>query len=282
MKIPKCFDTLVLNGFVDEVVRQLMSGKEAEVYVVHSHGEIRCAKVYKEAGKRSFSQQSQYQEGRKVRNSRKARAMGKNTRFGRKEQEGAWQNTEVETLGRLAEAGVRVPKMFNYTDGILLMELVVDEQGNPAPRLNDLRLTAEQARDYHRAMIGQIVLMLCAGIVHGDLSEYNVLVGADGLVIIDLPQAIDATSNNNAGKMLERDVGNMTAYFGRFAPELLTSNYGKEIWKLYAGGQLSPATKLTGEFTACAKPADVGGVMREIDYERIAHERRQANAGGSK
>jgi len=282
MKIPKCFDTLVLNGFVDEVIRQLMSGKEADVYVVHSHGETRCAKVYKEAGKRSFSQQAQYQEGRKVRNSRQARAMGKNTRFGRKEQEGAWQNTEVETLGRLADAGVRVPKMFTYSDGILLMELVVDEQGNPAPRLNDLRLTAEQARDYHRGMIGQIVLMLCAGIVHGDLSEYNVLVGADGLVIIDLPQAIDATSNNNAGKMLERDVGNMTAYFGRFAPELLASNYGKEIWKLYAGGQLSPATKLTGQFTACAKPADVGGVMREIDYERIAHERRQANAGGSK
>jgi len=282
MKIPKCFDTLVLNGFVDEVIRQLMSGKEADVYVVHSHGETRCAKVYKEAGKRSFSQQAQYQEGRKVRNSRQARAMGKNTRFGRKEQEGAWQNTEVETLGRLADAGVRVPKMFTYSDGILLMELVVDEQGNPAPRLNDLRLTAEQARDYHRGMIGQIVLMLCAGIVHGDLSEYNVLVGADGLVIIDLPQAIDATSNNNAGKMLERDVGNMTAYFGRFAPELLASNYGKEIWKLYAGGQLSPATKLTGQFTACAKPADVGGVMREIDYERISHERRQANAGGSK
>ena len=282
MKIPKCFDTLVLNGFVDEVIRQLMSGKEADVYVVHSHGEIRCAKVYKEADKRSFSQQAQYQEGRKVRTSRQARAMGKNTRFGRKEQEGAWHNTEVETLSRLADAGVRVPKMFNYSDGILLMELVVDEQGNPAPRLNDLRLTAEQARDYHSRMIGQIVLMLCAGIVHGDLSEYNVLVGADGLVIIDLPQAIDATSNNNAGRMLERDVGNMTAYFGRFAPELLASNYGKEIWKLYAGGQLSPATKLTGQFTACAKPADVGGVMREIDYERIAHERRQANAGGSK
>jgi RIO kinase 1 len=282
MKIPKCFETLVLNGFVDEVVRQLMSGKEAEVYVVRSHGETRCAKVYKDAGKRSFSQQAQYQEGRKVRNSRQARAMGKNTRFGRKEQEGAWQNTEVETLSLLADAGVRVPKMFTYSDGILLMELVVDEQGNPAPRLNDLRLTAEQARDYHRAMIGQIVLMLCAGIVHGDLSEYNVLVGADGLVVIDLPQAIDATSNNNAGKMLERDVGNMTAYFGRFAPELLTSDYGKEIWKLYASGQLSPATKLTGQFTACAKPADVGGVMREIDYERISHERRQANAGGTK
>jgi len=282
MKIPKCFDTLVINGFVDDVIRQLMSGKEADVYVVHSHGEIRCAKVYKEAGKRSFSQQAQYQEGRKVRNSRQARAMEKNTRFGRKEQEGAWQNTEVETLGRLAEAGVRVPKMFTYTDGVLLMELVVDEQGNPAPRLNDLRLTAEQAREYHRAIIRQIVLMLCAGIVHGDLSEYNVLVGSDGLVIIDLPQAIDAAGNNNAARMLERDIGNMTAYFGRFAPELLTSDYGREIWKLYASGQLTPASRLSGQFTACAKPADVGGVMREIDYERISHERRQAKAAGTK
>jgi RIO kinase 1 len=282
MKIPKCFDTLVLNGFVDEVVRQLMSGKEADVYVVHSHGELRCAKVYKEAGKRSFSQQAQYQEGRKVRNSRQARAMGKNSRFGRKEQEGAWQNTEVETLSRLADAGVRVPKMFTYSDGILLMELVVDEHGNPAPRLNDLRLTAEQARDYHRAIIGQIVLMLCAGTVHGDLSEYNVLVGSEGMVIIDLPQAIDAAGNNNAGKMLERDVGNMTTYFGRFAPELLTSDYGREIWNLYASGQLSPATRLTGQFAPCAKPADVGGVLREIDYERISHERRQANATGTK
>lgn len=282
MKTPKCFDTLVINGFVDEVIRQLMSGKEAEVYVVHSHGEIRCAKVYKEAGKRSFSQQSQYQEGRKVRNSRQARAMEKNTRYGRKEQEGSWQNTEVTTLHRLADAGVRVPKMFSYVEGILLMELVVDEHGNPAPRLNDIRLTAEQARDYHRAIIGQIVLMLCAGIVHGDLSEYNVLVGADGLVIIDLPQAIEAAENNNAAKMLERDVGNMTAYFGRFAPELLGSEYGKEIWKLYASGQLTPATKLSGQFTPCAKPADVRGVMREIDYERISHERKQANATGIK
>lgn len=282
MKIPKCFDTLVVNGFVDEVIRQLMSGKEAEVYVVQSHGEIRCAKVYKEAGMRSFSQQAQYQEGRKVRNSRQMRAMGKNTRYGRKEQEGAWQNTEVETLGRLAEAGVRVPKMFSYVEGILLMELVVDEQGNPAPRLNDLKLTAEQARDYFRAIIGQIVLMLCAGIVHGDLSEYNVLVGAEGLVIIDLPQAIDAAGNNNAGKMLERDVANMTAYFGRYAPELLTSEYGKEIWKLYASGKLTPATMLTGQYAASTKPADVRGVMREIDYERISHERRQAKATGIK
>jgi RIO kinase 1 len=280
MKIPKCFDTLVINGFVDEVIRQLMSGKEADVYVVVSHGEMRCAKVYKEAGKRSFSQQAQYQEGRKVRNSRAARAMVKNSRYGRKEQEDSWQNTEVETLSLLAEAGVRVPKMFCYTDGILIMELVIDETGNPAPRLNDLKLSPEQARIYHQGLIGQIVLMLCAGIVHGDLSEYNVLVGADGPVIIDLPQAIDAAGNNNAARMLERDVANMTAYFGRFAPELLVSDYGREIWKLYASGQLKPESVLSGRFTACEKPADVRGVMREIDYERISHERRQAKVSG--
>ena len=132
---------LVHNGLVDEVVCQLMSGKEADVYVVQSKGEIRCAKVYKEAGKRSFSQQAQYQEGRKVRNSRQARAMEKNTRYGRKEQEGAWQNAEVDALQRLAAAGVRVPQVFSYVGGVLLMELVVDANGDAAPRLNDLKLT---------------------------------------------------------------------------------------------------------------------------------------------
>jgi len=273
MKIPKSFEMLVLNGLVDEVACQLMSGKEADVYVVHSKGEVRCAKVYKEAGKRSFSQQAQYQEGRKVRNSRQARAMEKHTRYGRKEQEGAWQNAEVDALHRLAAAGVRVPQVFSSVGGVLLMELVVDAHGDVAPRLNDLKLTGAQAREYHRAMIRQIVLMLCAGIVHGDLSEYNVLAGSDGLVIIDLPQAADAEGNNNAGRMLERDVQNMTAYFGRFAPELLATDYGKEIWKLYARGELTPATDLTGRFDQSGNPADVGGVMREIDAARRWHER---------
>ena len=274
MKIPKSFEILVYNGLVDEVVCQLMSGKEADVYVVQSKGEIRCAKVYKDAGKRSFSQQAQYQEGRKGRNSRQARAMEKKSKYGRKEQEGAWQNAEVDALVRLAEAGVRVPQIFSYFGGILLMELVVDANGDPAPRLNDLKLTPVQAREYHRAMISQIVLMLCSGIVHGDLSEYNVLAGRDGLVIIDLPQAVDAAGNNNAGKLLERDVENMTAYFGRFAPELLSSDFGREIWKLYASGKLSPATELTGYFKQSDNPADVGGVMREIDSARLWHERR--------
>ena len=220
---------------------------------------------------------AQYQEGRKGRNSRQARAIEKNSKYGRKEQEGAWQNAEVDALLRLDEAGVRVPHIYNYIGGVLLMELVVDAHGDAAPRLNDLKLTGDQAREYHREMISQIVLMLCAGIVHGDLSEYNVLVGSDGLVIIDLPQAITAAGNNNAGRMLERDVKNMTAYFGRFAPELLSTEYGKEIWKLYASGELSPGTELTGHFKQSDNPADLGGVKREIDSARRWHERQQAN-----
>lgn len=273
MKMPKKFEMLVHNGLVDEVVAQLMSGKEAEVYVVRSMGELRCAKVYKDADNRSFSKQAQYQEGRKVKNSRQARAIGKNSRYGRKEQEGAWQNAEVDALRRLAAAGVRVPKIYSYVGGVLLMELVVDDYGNTAPRLNDVKLTGGEAREYHRALIGQIVLMLCAGLVHGDLSEYNVLVGSDGPVIIDLPQAIDAAGNNNAAGMLLRDVANMTAYFGRFAPELLGTDYGREIWKLYATGELRPETMLTGRFEQSSKPADVHGVMRDVDAVRRWHER---------
>ncbi len=275
MKTPECFEILVRNGLVDEVVSRLMSGKEADVYVVLSKGELCCAKVYKNARTRSFSQLAQYQEGRKGRNSRQARAMLKNSKYGRKETEDAWKNAEVDALRTLAEAGVRVPQVYNYVDGILLMEFVADVDGHAAPRLNDLRLTAMKAREYHRELIHYIVLMLCAGIIHGDLSEYNVLVGRDGLVIIDLPQAVNAAGNNNARSMLERDVDNITAYFGRFAPELLSTDYGREIWKLYASGSLSPTSELTGLFVSSDIPADVRGVMREIDYVRVAHERTQ-------
>ena len=264
---------LVLNGQVDEVVSRLMSGKEADVYVVLSKGELCCAKVYKDARTRSFSQLAQYQEGRKGRNSRQARAMQKNTKFGRKETEEAWKNAEVDALRTLADAGVRVPKVYDYIAGVLLMEFVADDEGCAAPRLNDLRLTGAKAREYHLEMIKEIVLMLCAGIIHGDLSEYNVLVGRDGLVIIDLPQAVNASGNNNARSMLERDVGNITAYFGRFAPELISTEYGREIWKLYASGKLSPTSELTGLFVQSNTPADVKGVMREIDYARISYER---------
>lgn len=265
MKTPKRMESLIQDGFVDEVIRQLMSGKEASVYVVRCGTEIRCAKVYKEANKRSFRQSTDYTEGRKVKNSRRARAMEKGTRYGRKAQEEAWQNAEVDALFRLAAAGVRVPKPYHFHEGVLLMELLTDSDGNAAPRLNDLALTAELAREYHRLLMTQIVRMLCAGIIHGDLSEYNVLVDSTGPVIIDLPQAIDASANNQACQMLLRDVENMKVYFGQFAPELLSTQYGMEIWSLYQSGQLLPESMLTGHFEQIDKPVDLNSVMREIN-----------------
>lgn len=268
MKTPKRLEPLLDSGLIDEVLHSLKSGKEAAVYVVRCGSEICCAKVYKEAEQRSFKQSVLYQEGRKVRNSRRARAMEKGSRYGRREQESAWQNAEVTALYRLADAGVKVPKPYNFIDGVLLMELVADAEGNPAPRLNDLEMPAEQARAYHAFLISQIVRMLCDGLIHGDLSEYNVLVGRDGPVIIDLPQAVDAAGNNSARAMLERDVANMSAYFGRFAPELLTTNYAQEMWRLYQSGDLKPDSPLTGHFHEHAKPADLRSVMREIDAAR--------------
>jgi RIO kinase 1 len=272
MKIPKRIEPLVEDGVVDSVLRQLMSGKEATVYVVQCGDEIRCAKVYKEANQRGFHQAVHYTEGRKVKNSRQARAMEKGSRYGRKEQESAWQRSEVDALYKLAAAGVRVPHPHGFYEGVLLMELVSDENGAPAPRLNDLKLSAEQAREFHATLIRQVVLMLCAGIVHGDLSEFNILVDSRGPVIIDLPQAVDAAANNNAGRMLERDVDNLANYFGQFAPELKLTRYGKEIWALYQRGELLPGTPLTGRFSQSEKSADVRSVMREIDSARDDHE----------
>jgi len=275
MKTPKRIAPLVEDGLVDEVVRQLMSGKEATVYVVRCGDDIRCAKVYKEANKRSFRQSVDYTEGRKVKNSRRARAMEKGTNYGRKAQEEAWQNAEVDALYRLAAAGVRVPKPYNFHEGVLLMELVTDSEGNAAPRLNDLVLTAELSREYHRILITQVVRMLCAGIVHGDLSEYNVLVDSTGPVIIDLPQAIDAAANNHASQMLQRDVENLANYFGQYAPELRTTDYGMEIWSLYQSGNLHPGCVLTGCFERIEKPVDLNGVMREINDTLKEEEARQ-------
>jgi RIO kinase 1 len=275
MKIPKRIEPLVEAGLVDAVVRQLMSGKEAMIYVVRCGEDVRCAKVYKEANLRSFRQSVDYTEGRKVKNSRRARAMEKGSRYGRKAKEEAWQSTEVDALYRLAAAGVRVPEPYDFTDGVLLMELVTDGEGDPAPRLNDVVLTAEQARELHGTLIREVVRMLCAGIVHGDLSEYNVLLGGEGPVIIDLPQAVDAAGNAHASGMLARDIGNLTRYFGGFAPELLDTEYGREIWSLYKSGKLHPEIELTGRYEQIEKPVDVGGVMREVDDAIKEEARRQ-------
>ncbi len=276
MKTPKRIEPLIEDGLVDEVLRPLMSGKEAAVYVVRCGSEVRCAKVYKEANKRSFRQAAEYQEGRKVRNSRQARAMAKGSKYGRKEAEDAWQNAEVAALFRLAAAGVRVPKPYDFQDGVLLMELVTDADGDAAPRLNDVHLEAEDARAFHAFVIRQIVLMLCAGMVHGDLSEFNVLLGPDGPVIIDLPQAVDAAANNHAFSMLQRDVDNMAHYFGRFAPELKSTRYAQEMWALFEAGDLLPDSPLTGVFEDDEHEADVTGVMREIDAARLDDARRRA------
>jgi RIO kinase 1 len=274
MKIPNGLKPLIDDGMVDTVVRRLKSGKEASVFIVAAGGELRCAKVYKEAQQRGFHKLAQYQEGRKTRSSRDARAMGRRGRHGRKVQEAEWQNAEVQALYRLVAAGVRVPAPYLVYEGVLLMELVRDAHGDPAPRLNDMDFDADQARTWHGFMMTQIVRMLCAGLIHGDLSEFNVLVDAAGPVIIDLPQAVDAAGNNNARAMLERDVNNMRACFGRVAPELLETDYAREIWKLYEAGELTPESTLTGRFIPDLTVPDVDGVLQHIDEERREAEER--------
>jgi RIO kinase 1 len=272
MKAPARLQALIDEGLIDTVVRQLMSGKEAAVYVVRSGDETLCAKVYKAANERSFRQAVDYTENRKVKNTRQARAMAKGTRFGREATEAAWQSAEVDALHRLAAAGVRVPQPHNFCDGVLLMELVTNPQGDAAPRLNDVEFSPEDARRHHATLIREVVRMLCAGVVHGDLSEFNILLGttdgAPGPVIIDLPQAVDAAGNNHAKRMLLRDVDNLRDFFGRFAPDILATQFGPEIWQLYEKGQLALDSPLTGRFHGKAGPVDLGGVLREIDDAR--------------
>ena len=289
MKPPKRLQSLIEEGLIDSVVRQLMSGKEAMVYVVRCGEETRCAKVYKEATERSFRQAVDYTENRKVKNSRQARAMAKGTKFGRQAQEAAWQSAEVDALYRLAAAGVRVPRPYNFCDGVLLMELVTDAHGDAAPRLNDVVFTHADARKHHASLLTEVVRMLCAGVVHGDLSEFNILLGhepggagedaMDSPVIIDLPQAIDAAGNNHASRMLLRDVANLRGFFGQFAPELLHTQYGLEIWDLYQRGVLYPETVLTGRFERKAGAVDMSGVMREIDDARDEESARRQRMG---
>lgn len=276
MKTPKRLQPLLHDGLIDEVLGPLMSGKEADVFIVRCGDEERCAKIYKDAVKRSFKKAVTYTEGRKVRNSRRARAMEKGSRYGKKEREEIWQNAEVDALYRLAAAGVRVPKPYGCFDGVLLMELITDEDGDVAPRLNDVAMSEEQAIEDHGLVMQYVVRMLCAGVVHGDLSEFNVLVDESGPVIIDLPQAVDASANQNAQSMFERDVRKMSQYYGLFAPKLLQSRYAQEIWALYAEGDLHPDVELTGEYPEDLHEADVDSVMLEIKAALEEEERRQA------
>lgn len=264
MKIPKRLQPLIDDGVIDAVLSRLMSGKEADVFVVRCGSEVRCAKVYKDALKRSFKQAVNYTEGRKVRNSRRGRAMEKRSKFGRKQTEDIWQNAEVDALRRLASAGVRVPTPYGCIDGVLIMELILDAEGDVAPRLGDVVLTREQAIEDHAVSIGYVVTMLCAGLVHGDLSEFNILLDEYGPVIIDFPQAVNAAANNHAEAMLTRDIDNLTNYYGKFAPELLKTHYAQEIWALYEAGELEPTSQLTGEFSQDTHSADVDAVMTEI------------------
>ncbi|MDN3640063.1 PA4780 family RIO1-like protein kinase [Simiduia curdlanivorans] len=275
MKVPKRLQPLVDDGLIDEVMFQLMSGKEAQVFVVRCGDQLRCAKVYKEANKRSFKQAAAYQEGRTTRNSRRARAMSKKSRYGQKEQESSWLSAEVDALYRCAEAGVRVPTPHGFVDGVLLMDLITDEEGDPAPRLDDVAFDAETAEEFHGIMMVEIVRMLCAGLVHGDLSEFNVLVEPEGPVVIDLPQAVNAAGNNNAKMMLTRDVNNMTAYFGQYNRGLLVTHYADEIWDLYEHGNLHPDSKLTGKYNKVAVEADIATMLRIIEDAKEEEESRK-------
>lgn len=268
MKTPAALQALIDDGVIDEVLRPLKSGKEAAVYVVRSGDDVRCAKVYKDMAQRSFQQRVQYQEGRKVRGSREARAIGKATKYGRRQQETAWKNAEVDALYLLRDAGVRVPEPYGYYHGVLVMALVTDADGYSAPRLGEVELTAGQARDFHGVLMRQVVRMLCCGLIHGDLSAYNVLVGPDGPIVIDFPQVVSAAGNNAARQMLLRDVNNLTASLGRWAPELLDTWYGEEMWALFEAGDLHPDTVLTGVFAHDERKADVAGVREAIEDAR--------------
>ena len=274
MKIPKRFKPLLDDGLIDEVLSQLMSGKEATVYMVRCGDNICCAKVYKEASKRSFKKAAQYQEGRKVRNTRRARAMQKSSKFGRKQQEEIWHSAEVDALYLLAAAGVRVPEPYGCYDGILLMELITDQDGYVAPRLNDVELSSQTALEDHEVMMNAIKIMLCNGVVHGDLSEFNVLLDEHGPVIIDLPQAVNASTNNNAESMFTRDVNNISTYYAQFAPELSQTQYAKEMWSHFENGELTPETKLTGIYKDNSEAADVDLVLLEIKEAFIEEQQR--------
>lgn len=277
MRVPERLLPLMDQGVIQEVIRPLMAGKEAQIYLVESRGELRVAKVYKEAANRSFKHRSVYTEGRKVRNTRQQRAMAKRSKHGRKEEEDAWRNAEVDAIYRLRAANVRVPEPYEFIDGVLVMEMVRGDDGLPAPRLADLSFDAEHAQEVFQFLLREVVKMLCAGVVHGDLSDFNVLMGTQGPVIIDFPQWVDAAHNRNAQKLLVRDVDNLQSFLGRYAGDLKRRRYGQEMWGLYENNELLPHTKLTGKFKkARPKQDDTFALLREIEeIEKEAMARRE-------
>jgi RIO kinase 1 len=279
LKIPKSIQPLIDDGLVDEVIRSLMSGKEAQVFLVRCGHEVCCAKVYKDVVDRSFKKAVQYHEGRQTRNGRRQRAMENRSKFGRDQQEVVWQSAEADALLRLAAAGVRVPKAYGLIGGVLLMELITGADGEAAPRLNDIRLSSEQAIKGHATVMNFVLRMLCIGLVHGDLSEFNILQDSEGPVIIDLPQVVNAAANNNAKTMLIRDVANVTQYYARFAPELADTHYAEEIWESYERGEIRPDLKLTGKFEFPTEAADVDAVIHLIDAAYEEEQERQERMG---
>nr|WP_282452955.1 PA4780 family RIO1-like protein kinase [Lysobacter sp. CAU 1642] len=268
VKTPEPLQALIEDGLIDEVLRPLKSGKEASVYVVRAGDEVRCAKVYKDMAQRSFKQRVQYEEGRKLRGSRESRAVGRASKYGRRQQEAAWKNTEVDALYQLRDAGLRVPQPHGYFHGVLVMELVTDAEGFSAPRLGEVELDADQARAFHAILLRQVIGMLCCGLIHGDLSPYNVLVGPEGPVIIDFPQVVSAAGNNAARRMLLRDVNALTAFLGRSAPELLDTWYAEEIWELFERGELRPDTELAGDWRPDEREVDLDSVREAINDAR--------------
>ncbi|MBL9102667.1 MAG: phosphotransferase [Myxococcales bacterium] len=278
MRTPKALETLVEYGIVEEVLRPLMSGKEAHVYLVRSGGELRVAKIYKDAEQRSFKQRSEYTEGRTTRNTRDRRAMAKHTRHGRRQDEAAWRSAEVDAIYRLMAAGVRVPVPYHFIDGVLIMELVRDHEGQPASRLGDLVYAPEVARRIFDILLESVVKMLCAGIVHGDLSEFNVLMAADGPVIIDFPQAVDPASNASARKLLIRDVDNLLRFLGRHFHGVRPLPYAQEMWELYQQNRLFPETILRGRVARSERPAATGDVLALIGEANREHRRRTGGA----
>jgi RIO kinase 1 len=276
MRVPESLAPLIEQGTIDSVVRPLMSGKEAAVYLVLARGRPCAAKVYNEANNRSFKHRADYTEGRRVRNTRDMRAMAKRSRFGRQQLEASWRNTVVDVIYKLQAAGVRVPEPYDYVDGVLVMELVVDDTGEPAPRLVDVTLEPEQGMAVFEHLIREVQRMLCAGVVHGDLSDFNVLMTAEGPVIIDFPQAVDPAHNRNARKLLIRDVRNLTSFLARHTPKLKGTRYAEEMWQLYEAGKLTPDTKLTGKWKPPSRKADTSSLLAEIEaLEREARERRE-------